>query len=87
MKDWEVLYVLNDWDNDDDRGIILNFSNNLYMTEEKARVEFDEWKAEIDPDSYEEGDYEQKVVRENYILVEERCRAQMLVLREKDIEE
>ena len=87
MKVFEVLYILNDWDNDDDRGIILDFSNNLYMTEEKARVEFDKWKQEIDPDSYEEGDYEQKEVRKNYILVEERHRAQMLMLTEKDVEE
>ncbi len=87
MKIWHLQYILNDWDNDDDRGIILQVEDYFYMTEEKARIKFEYYKEQIDPDSYEEGEYEEKVVRKNYILLEERQRAQMLTLTDKDVEE
>ncbi len=86
MKVWEVEYVLNDWDNDDDRGIILQLSNNIYMDREKAKKEFDVWKKEMHLDKITDpADYVEFINQPNYIYLEGEYRMQSLTLRQREI--
>ena len=86
MKVWEVEYVLNDWDNDDDRGIILQISNNIYKEREKAKREFDVWKKEMHLENFTDPeDYVELIDQPTYAYLEEKYRMQSLTLRQKEI--
>lgn len=85
MTVWELIHLVVDWDNDDDRGIITRVNSGLYASHNGAMKAFKDIKKGVHI-GYPE-DYIEQTVKDNFIYLEENYRVELLAVIEQDVEE